>query len=84
MNNEQKKYYKTTIQVEVLSEEPLGSQSAKNLEAINYLITEGDCSGVVNVIEEKILNKIQIEKELENQGSDPNFFLDLNDQQLKF
>lgn len=64
-------FYKTVIQVTVLSEEPFESE---DLSEINYAITEGGCSGDVNTILTEKLDGKQIAKELQSQGSDPEFF----------
>lgn len=67
-----KKYYKTTIQVEVLSEGRLDPQS---LEDVAYAIDQGDCSGVWNITSSKALSKKEVSEELIKQGSDPEFLL---------
>ena len=40
----QRKFYKTTLRVVVLSEEPF---EWDNLSGVAYAITDGDCSGMV-------------------------------------
>ena len=69
-----RKFYRTVIQVEILSEEPyhLGS---KDLDDIRFDIIEGDCSGAITdiVINEQLDGK-QVALALQNQGSDPEFF----------
>lgn len=67
-----RKFYKTVIQVEVLSEEPYKYES---LSDVSFDICEGNCSGTVNSIEENIvLSSKEAAKELKKQGSDPEFF----------
>ncbi|HKR05963.1 MAG TPA: hypothetical protein VJY62_15105 [Bacteroidia bacterium] len=69
-----RKFYRTVIEVEILSEEPYNLED-KNLNDINYDISEGHCSGVYN---SKILNQEktgkQIVKLLNAQKSDAEFF----------
>lgn len=66
-----RKFYKTRIVVDVLSEDPL---EWDNLNDINYLIVQGDCSGHVEEHGCKVLNGRQAARELMKQGSDPGFF----------
>jgi hypothetical protein len=67
-----RKFYRTVIQIEVLSEEPY---SSTDLEKINLDITEGAQSGEVTIIfdSEEMNGKTCAEK-LQAQGSDPDFF----------
>lgn len=65
------KAYKTIVQIEILSQEPIGEPS---LEAIAYNITEGDWSGVSEIKSVKELTGKQAAMALLNQGSDPEFF----------
>ena len=67
-----RKFYKTVFKIEVLSEEPLHGNL--NLSDLDYKITKGNCSGTYNVQSVKELNGKQIAKELEKQGSGPEFF----------
>lgn len=67
-----RKFYKTTYKIEILSEDLLGD--ALSLEQINYLITEGECSGVVEEEVYETLTSVQAAQELVKQGSDPSFF----------
>lgn len=66
-----KKFYKSQIVIEVLSEEDIGDPS---LEKILYQITEGDWSGVYSVKKVEVLNADQMRTALIGQGSDPDFF----------
>ena len=69
----QRKFYKTIITVEVLSEdEPLDSNL--ELDAVHHVITDGDCSGQVTWGDPVLLTPEQAAKALEAQGSDPGFF----------
>ena len=63
-----RKFYRTVIEVEILSEEPLND--VKNLDAVYYDITWGDCSGAINVTATETVNGAQIAKLLNAQGSD--------------
>jgi hypothetical protein len=69
-----RKFYRHVIQVEVLSEYKIAMENM-DLDNIHQIITDGDCSGMVEV---KIANQVVSEKEmaelLEKQGSDPGFF----------
>ena len=66
-----RKFYKTIVEVEVLSEEPFADE---DLATVQYEITEGHCSGVVNNKGSKALNGKQVANALIKQGSDPEFF----------
>lgn len=66
-----KKFYKSQIVIEVLSEEDIGDPS---LEKVLYQITEGDWSGVYSVKKVEVLNADQMRTALIGQGSDPDFF----------
>lgn len=68
----QRKFYKTVIQVTILSEDPY--PVTYNLEQIHNDIQEGDCSGVYREIERKEINAEIAVKELMEQGSEPEFF----------
>ena len=78
----QRKFHRTIIQVEVLSEDPLDrlidsedpNCKSTKLNAVDYLITEGGCSGQVKTLREQELNGKQSARALLNQGSDPGFF----------
>ena len=66
-----RKYYKTIIQVEVLSEDPY---NYIGLNELHYDITDGGCSGKTSVISSETLSGKQMAKALKEQGSDPGFF----------
>lgn len=66
-----RKFYKTTIKVEILSEEPV---SFDDLYGVHLAITDGDCSGDWQVTSVKKLNGRQAVRELSLQGSSPSFF----------
>lgn len=64
-------FFKTVIQIEVLSEDPFEWDS---LNDIKYAITHGPCSGeVIEKARYKLTGK-QVAKALRKQGSDPSFF----------
>lgn len=67
----ERKFYKTTITFEVLSEEPIGSVSLSDLE---YMTTEGHCSGQFKDTIEQVLNGKEMADALTEQGSDTEFF----------
>lgn len=71
MAQSKRKFYRTVLQVEVLSEEPYNFDS---LQATAYDIDEGGCSGKVEVVKSEVLNARQAAKALDNQGSAPEFF----------
>ena len=63
--------HRAIIQVEVLSESPLGPV---DLETLHHMITEGDCSGKLTTVLEEELDGRQAAEALLNQASDPSFF----------
>jgi hypothetical protein len=65
-------FYKTKIVVEVLSEEPL--PYGQSLADIEYDMTNGDNSGLWDIVETMELNGLACANELRNQGSNPEFF----------
>ena len=67
-----RKFYQTTIQVVVLSEEP--DVELTRLATIAHNIVEGDWSGTTRLASAKELNGKQAARALLNQGSDPSFF----------
>ena len=67
-----RKFYRTVIQVEVLSEGPLTSTS---LSDVAYAITDGDCSGKVEVQQIQEINGKRMAALLAGQSSDPGFFM---------
>ena len=67
------KFYKTVLQVEILSEDaPVGDDV--NLQEIYYGVTKGEWSGIVNVIFQEELTPEQMASALMEQGSDSEFF----------
>lgn len=72
MKKKVQKYYKTIIQVEVLSDEPYVLNS---LEDVDYDITEGHCSGIVFMKSQTEMTEKQIARALKKQGSDPSFLI---------
>jgi len=67
-----RKFYKTVFTVEVLSEEPL--RDDMDLSDVDYMITEGGWSGIVDRSDTVELSGLEAARELQNQGSDPDFF----------
>lgn len=71
-----KKYFKTTYTIEVLTtKETLTDMGLKD---IAYECTDGECSGEIKKSVIKVLTRKQMAKALEEQGSDPNFLLEEN------
>jgi hypothetical protein len=67
-----KKYYRTIIQVEVLSEEPIGDVS---MSEIIHNAQDGDWSGKnTTITQDEELSGKQMAEALLDQGSDPEFF----------
>ena len=71
MAQSKRKFYKTTIKVVVLSEEPY---QYENLVQVHNDITDGDCSGKHEITKAEELTAKQAAKALKAQGSDPEFF----------
>lgn len=68
-----RKFYRTVVQVEVLSEEPYLED---DLETIVDDIVIGDCSGKsVDVVRNEVVDGKQMAALLRAQGSDPGFFM---------
>jgi len=65
-------FFKTTITLEVLSEDT--DVSNMSLEDIAFAITEGDCSGMITKKKITKLTKRQVENALVKQGSSHDFF----------
>jgi predicted metal-binding protein len=72
-NMTERKFYKTTIVFEVLSEEPLSGD--ESLELLHYKITEGDCSGRRISSNQEEINGKQAADALYAHGSEPSFFM---------
>lgn len=69
-----RKFYKSTIILEVLHEESNALNSVTELGEIAAMICEGDCSGSWTIKKHKVLNGKQVALALQEQGSDPEFF----------
>jgi len=67
-----KKFYRRVFKVEVLSEESIDDNL--DLDEINYMITEGHCSGSVSAAPEEVVDGAAAAKLLLAQESDPSFF----------
>jgi archaellum component FlaG (FlaF/FlaG flagellin family) len=67
-----RKFYKTVITIEVLSEEVYAFDS---LEQTAYDIQDGGCSGKIEVVKSEELNGENVVKALNNQGSASEFFM---------
>jgi hypothetical protein len=71
-----KKIYRTVIQYEILSDEPINDRSL-DLDTIQYECTEGHWSGrglETVIADEELTGKAAVEA-IKDQGSDPEFFL---------
>ena len=66
------KYYRTVIQVEVLSNYPVDYST---LQDVHYDITSGDSSGEWWVGSQEEVSKEKMAELLEAQGSDPSFLI---------
>ena len=68
-----RKFYKTLITLEILSEyDPVPNDIS--LENLGYQITEGDWSGIMKEYDYKEVTPQEMANYLSNQGSDPGFF----------
>lgn len=67
-----RKFYKTTITLEVLSERPIGNM---DIEEIAQEIITGDMSGAHSVDGVEVLNGKEMAAALLKQDSDPMFFM---------
>lgn len=68
-----RKFFKTTIVVEVLSEDtPI---EFDNLAEVHHMVIEGDCSGQIIATDCVRLTGAEAAAELIKQGSDPRFFM---------
>jgi hypothetical protein len=66
-----RKFYRTVIEVVVLSEDPY---DFTDLQRTAFDIVAGDCSGVCRVAKSEVCDAEQMAKYLQEQGSDPAFF----------
>jgi hypothetical protein len=72
MSLSKRKFYRTLVQIEILSEEPY---SSTDLEKINYDISEGNNVGEVSITtDSEILDVKTCVERLFAIGSDPEFF----------
>jgi hypothetical protein len=70
-----RKFYKTEVKVTILSESDLGGAGGlSTLGEIDFMITDGDCSGKVEVGDSQRVDGRTMAKLLREQGSDPGFF----------
>ena len=66
-----RKFHRTIVQVEILSEEPIGNY---NLESLAHQITLGDWSGASAIVLQEELSGKEAAEALKMQASDPSFF----------
>lgn len=64
--------FRTVLQIEVLS---VGPYKYIDLATLTCDVTEGDCSGAVDVIRTEVMTREAMAAALERQGSDPEFLL---------
>lgn len=69
---EKQKYFKTIIQIEVLSDFLYDPAS---IDSIHHDIVNGECSGLWEIKSQKELTKDQMRRALRRQGSDPEFLI---------
>jgi len=67
-----RKFYKVTYKVTLLSEEPL--PDTMDLAGIAYQMDEGECVGQVEQLPTKTVNALQVVGLLEDLGSEGSFF----------
>lgn len=67
-----RKFYRTVIEYEVFSEEPIDDHAS--LADIAHECDHGDWSGQYIRVESKQVNGPEVAKGLQGQGSDPGFF----------
>lgn len=74
MSTSNRRFHRSVIQIEILSEEPLPDHTLCNLELVDAYITDGDCSGKITILsKEEVDSKTMVEL-LRKQDSDPSFF----------
>lgn len=69
----ERKFHRTVIHVEILSEDPYTFTG--NLVDVANDISSGDCSGVARTIHEEKCNGARMAQFLLAQGSNPEFFM---------
>lgn len=70
------KYYKTIIEVEILSNDTFIDEiDNASLSELGEMITDGYHSGVQKIVARKVLSERQMAKALISQGSDPEFLI---------
>ena len=70
-----RKFYRSQVVVEILSEEPLRNGSFESLLDVHHEITEGHCSGQWQfTVMNEVLDGAGAAKALATQFSDPEFF----------
>jgi len=67
----ERKFHRTILQVDVLSEQPYTTES---LAQVHYDIVDGNCSGKFEVVKTEELDGKQAARALRAQESDPSFF----------
>lgn len=70
----ERKFYRTIVKVEVLSEAPIDSDLLEYLPSLHSLISTCDCSGQVSAEDPQELNGKEAADALISQASEPGFF----------
>lgn len=78
--NKDGEYQRTVIEVEVLSNGFYNNSN--NLKTIAHDILYGDCSGKISVKKRESLSKEEMSQALLDQGSDPEFLIYLDEEQV--
>lgn len=78
MNGQTEVFFKTTYELEVLSDRDI---TGLDIQTLAYEITNGDFSGAFSVLRVERLNKEEVAAALIAQGSDPAFLLGEDDGQ---
>ena len=72
----ERKFYRTVVEVEILSED---TYDFEDLDILAYDVEDGDCSGQCAITAVERVSPQQMAELLTKQGSDPEFFgLDAN------
>lgn len=66
------KFFKTIIQVEILSEKPLSEEY--NLQSLHEMTVSGECSGFYKQVSEQSISKQELIEECVKHQTDPSFF----------
>lgn len=62
------------IQLEILSQDPIGEADYTDLDTVVYHITDGEWSGDIKLVSQTEMDGKQAATALDGQGSSPSFF----------